>query len=218
MDDFIISILGDEKIYSVLGNWGWSIVIVTLLIKLLFYRLSATSYRSMARMRNLQPKIQALKERHGDDKAAMTKATMEMYKREKVNPLGGCLPILVQIPVFLGLYWVLLDSVELRQAPFILWIMDLSTKDPYYVLPILMGASMLIQQRMSPPPPDPMQAKVMMLMPVVFTGFFLTFPSGLVLYWLVNNTLSILQQWWITRTMSQQPAKKKKEKLLRIKQ
>ncbi len=190
-----------EKMHSFFGNWGWCIIAVTVLIKLLFYRLSATSYRSMARMRNMQPKIQLLKERYGDDRQAMTKATMELYKKEKINPLGGCLPILVQIPVFLGLYWVLLDSVEFRQAPFIGWITDLSIKDPFYVLPLLMGFSMFVQQKMSPPPPDPMQAKVMMLMPVIFTVFFLNFPAGLVLYWLVNNTLSILQQWWITRSI-----------------
>ena len=188
-----------KKLYVLFGNWGWAIIGVTVIIKIAFYRLSATSYRSMARMRDVQPKLQALKERFGDDRQAMTKATMEFYKKEKINPLGGCLPILIQIPVFLGLYWVLIESVELRHASFILWFHDLSAKDPFYVLPLLMGLSMLVQQKMSPPPPDPTQAKMMMLMPIVFTAFFLNGPSGLVLYWLVNNVLSILQQWWINR-------------------
>ncbi|MBI5448412.1 MAG: membrane protein insertase YidC [Gammaproteobacteria bacterium] len=196
-----------NKIHSVIGNWGWSIVMVTILVKALFYRLSASSYRSMAAMRAIQPKIQALRERYGDDKQKLSQAMMEIYRKEKVNPLGGCLPMLVQIPVFLALYWVLFASVELRQAPFILWIRDLSTPDPYYVLPILMGLSMLIQQKLSPPPPDPTQAKVMMLMPLVLTLFFLNFPAGLVLYWVVNNTLSILQQVYITRRLSKHTVK-----------
>jgi len=188
-----------KNIDDQVGNWGWSIVIITVIIKLLFYKLSATSYRSMGNMRKLQPKMALLKERHGEDKQAFSQAVMELYKKEKVNPLGGCLPILVQIPVFIALYYVLLGSVELRQAPFIFWITDLSTKDPYYVLPILMGITMLIQQKLNPAPPDPIQAKVMMAMPVVFTMLFLNFPSGLVLYWFVSNVLSILQQWVITR-------------------
>ncbi|ARB92753.1 membrane protein insertase YidC [Legionella longbeachae] len=196
-------------INNVVGNWGWSIVLVTVLIKLAFYRLSAASYKSMAGMRKLQPKLQALRERYGDDKAKISQATMELYKQEKVNPLGGCLPILIQIPVFIALYWVLLESVELRQAPFILWIKDLSDADPYHVLPLIMGATMLIQQKLNPAPPDPMQAKVMMFLPVLFTGLFWSFPAGLVLYWIVNNTLSILQQWYITRKFSdEKPAKK----------
>lgn len=198
-----------KHIYSLIGNWGWSIVLVTAVIKLLFYKLSASSYRSMANMRKLQPKIQALKERFGDDKQKLTQATMELYKKEKMNPVGGCLPILVQIPVFLALYWVLLESVQLRQAPFIFWIQDLSIKDPFYVLPILMGATMLIQQKLNPTPPDPTQAKLMMLMPVIFTVLFVNFPAGLVLYWLVNNSLSILQQWWIMRRMDTGSSKKK---------
>jgi len=193
-----------KHIYQVVGNWGWSIVIVTVLIKLAFYHLSAKSYRSMAAMRNLQPRLNALKERYADDRQKLTQATMELYKAEKVNPLGGCLPILVQIPVFIALYWMLLESVELRQAPFIFWIHDLSTKDPYYILPILMGISMFVQQRLNPPPPDPTQAKVMQFLPILFTALFLNFPSGLVLYWVVNNTLSILQQWYIMRRMEQQ--------------
>lgn len=198
-----------KAIHSVVGNWGWSIVLVTVLIKLAFYRLSATSYKSMAGMRKLQPKLQALRERYGDDKAKMSQATMELYRQEKVNPLGGCLPIVIQIPVFIALYWVLLESVELRQAPFIFWIKDLAVADPYHVLPIIMGATMLIQQRLNPAPPDPMQAKVMMFLPILFTGLFWSFPAGLVLYWIVNNTLSILQQWYITRKYSDDQPKKK---------
>ena len=186
-------------IYSFVGNWGWSIVLVTVLIKLAFYKLSATSYKSMANMRRLQPKLLALKERYGDDKAKMSQATMEFYKQEKVNPLGGCLPIVIQIPVFIALYWVLIESVQLRQAPFIFWINDLAAADPYHVLPVIMGITMLIQQRLNPAPPDPMQAKIMMFLPVFFTMLFWGFPSGLVLYWIVNNTLSILQQWYITK-------------------
>jgi YidC/Oxa1 family membrane protein insertase len=191
-----------KAIYSVVGNWGWVIVLVTVLIKLAFYRLSARSYKSMAGMRKLQPKLQALRERYGDDKAKMSQATMELYRQEKINPLGGCLPILIQIPVFIALYWVLLESVELRQAPFIFWIKDLAVADPYHVLPIIMGATMLIQQRLNPAPPDPMQAKLMMFLPLLFTALFWNFPAGLVLYWIVNNTLSILQQWYITRKYS----------------
>lgn len=188
-----------EYIYGWVGNWGWAIVIVTLFIKLAFYHLSATSYRSMANMRKLQPKMQSLRERYANDKAKLSQAMMDLYKSEKVNPLGGCLPIIVQIPVFIALYWVLLESVQLRHAPFILWIKDLTAPDPYYVLPLLMGATMFIQQKLSPAPPDPTQAKVMMALPIVFTFLFLGFPAGLVLYWVVNNTLSILQQWYITR-------------------
>ncbi|KTD11827.1 cytoplasmic insertase into membrane protein, Sec system [Legionella gratiana] len=198
-----------KVINNFVGNWGWSIVLVTVLIKLAFYRLSAASYKSMAGMRKLQPKLQALRERYGDDKAKISQATMELYKQEKVNPLGGCLPILIQIPVFIALYWVLLESVELRQAPFIFWIKDLSDADPYHVLPLIMGATMLIQQKLNPAPPDPMQAKVMMFLPVLFTGLFWGFPAGLVLYWIVNNTLSILQQWYITRKFSDEKPTKK---------
>jgi YidC/Oxa1 family membrane protein insertase len=200
-----------QQIHSVVGNWGWSIVLVTVVIKLMFYQLSAKSYRSMNGLKRLQPKINALKERFGEDKQKFTQATLELYKKEKVNPMSGCLPILVQIPVFIALYWVLIESVYLRQAPFILWIHDLSVKDPYYVLPILMGLSMLLQQRLSPPPPDPMQAKVMMFMPVVFTALFMNFPAGLMLYWFVNNTLSVLQQWYIMRSVDKaEKAKKSK--------
>lgn len=191
-----------QQIQRFVKNWGWSIVILTVLIKLAFFHLSATSYRSMARMRNLQPRLVSLKERYGDDRAKLNQAMMELYRTEKVNPLGGCLPVVVQIPVFIALYWVLLESVELRQAPFMFWIRDLSTHDPYFVLPITMGITMLIQQRLNPSPVDPIQQKVMMVLPVVFTVFFLFFPAGLVLYWLVNNTLSILQQWVITRQLT----------------
>lgn len=188
-----------QHIHSLLGNWGWSIIVLTMLIKGLFFPLSAASYRSMARMRAVAPKLAALKERFGDDRQKMSQAMMELYKKEKINPLGGCLPILVQMPVFLALYWVLLESVEMRQAPWILWITDLSIKDPFFILPIIMGATMFIQQRLNPTPPDPMQAKVMKMMPIIFTFFFLWFPAGLVLYWVVNNCLSISQQWYITR-------------------
>ena len=188
-----------QHIHSLLGNWGWSIIVLTMLIKGLFFPLSAASYRSMARMRAVAPKLAALKERFGDDRQKMSQAMMELYKKEKINPLGGCLPILVQMPVFLALYWVLLESVEMRQAPWLLWITDLSIKDPFFILPIIMGATMFIQQRLNPTPPDPMQAKVMKMMPIIFTFFFLWFPAGLVLYWVVNNCLSISQQWYITR-------------------
>ena len=188
-------------IHGLLGNWGWAIIVLTILIKAAFYPLSATSYKSMAQMRKLQPKMQALKERFGDDRQKLNQAMMELYKTEKINPLGGCLPILVQIPVFLALYWVLLESVEMRQAPWILWIRDLSAQDPHYVLPLIMGVSMFAQQKLNPQPVDPVQQKVFMVMPVVFTAMFLFFPAGLVLYWTVNNILSIAQQWRITRVI-----------------
>ena len=186
-------------IHGFVGNWGWAIIILTILIKLAFFQLSATSYKSMARMRKLQPRITSLRERYAADKQRMNQAMMELYKQEKINPLGGCLPILVQIPVFIALYWVLLESVELRQASFIGWLDDLSVHDPFFVLPVLMGITMLVQQKLNPTPPDPMQAKIMMALPFVFTFFFLFFPSGLVLYWFVNNMLSIAQQWIITK-------------------
>lgn len=191
------------QIYNLLGNWGWSIVVLTILIKIAFYRLSATSYKSMAAMRKVTPKLQAIKERYGEDKEKFNKAMMELYQKEKINPLGGCLPIVVQIPVFIALYWVLLESVEMRDAPFILWITNLSMKDPYYVLPLIMGVTMYIQQKLNPAPPDPVQAKIMMSLPFIFTVFFAFFPSGLVLYWVVNNILSIAQQWHITRQLEQ---------------
>lgn len=188
-----------QKIHQLVGNWGWSIVILTILIKLMFFPLSAKSYKSMAQMRGLTPRLQKLKEQFGDDRQKLHQAMMDLYKTEKINPLGGCLPVIVQIPVFIALYWALLGSVEMRQAPFMLWIQDLSAPDPYYVLPILMGLTMLIQTRLNPTPPDPIQAKVMMIMPVAFSIFFFFFPAGLVLYWLVNNLISIAQQWYITR-------------------
>ncbi len=188
-----------EQIHSIVGNWGWSIIFLTMVIKLAFYKLSETSYKSMANMRKLAPRLKSLKDRYGDDKQKLNKAMMDMYKTEKVNPLGGCLPVLVQIPVFISLYWVLLESVEMRQAPFALWIQNLSAPDPYFILPLIMGVTMIIQQKLNPAPMDPMQAKVMMILPVVFTVFFAFFPSGLVLYWVVNNTLSIAQQYVITK-------------------
>ena len=195
-----------EQIHKLLGNWGWSIIMLTVIIKLIFFPLSAASYRSMARMRAVAPKLQALKEKYGDDRQKMSQGMMELYKKEKINPLGGCLPILVQMPVFLALYWVLLESVEMRQAPWLLWITDLAIKDPYFILPLIMGVTMFIQQQLNPTPPDPMQARVMKLMPIIFTFFFLWFPAGLVLYWVVNNVLSIAQQWYITRQIERAAA------------
>ncbi|MEI8054704.1 MAG: membrane protein insertase YidC [bacterium] len=202
-----------KKIYLVVGNWGWAIILITILIKLAFYKLSETSCRSMARMRELMPKMQVLKERYADDRQKLHQATMDLYKQEKINPmnLGGCLPMLIQIPFFIALYYVLMGAVELRHAPFIFWINDLSAYDPYYVLPILMGLSMVLQQRLNPTSADPMQAKMMMFMPVVFTVFFLKFPSGLVLYWFASNLLSILQQWYINKTLAM-PRQKKQNK------
>jgi YidC/Oxa1 family membrane protein insertase len=182
-------------------NWGVAIILLTVVIKLLFYPLSEASYRSMAKMRVLAPKLQRLKDQYGNDRQRMQQAMMELYKTEKINPLGGCLPIVVQIPVFIALYWVLLASVELRHAPFALWIDDLASPDPWFVLPILMGATMIIQTRLNPEPPDPVQAKVMKIMPIAFSVFFFFFPAGLVLYWLVNNVLSIAQQWHINRVL-----------------
>ena len=199
-----------SAIQKLVNNWGVAIILLTVLIKLAFYPLSAASYRSMAHLRELSPRLQSMKEKFGDDRQKMQQAMMELYKTEKINPLGGCLPILVQIPVFIALYWVLLGSVEMRHAPFMLWIQDLSAIDPYYVLPILMGLTMIIQTRLNPTPTDPIQAKVMMIMPVVFSVFFFFFPAGLVLYWLVNNILSIAQQWHINRATVQATAAKKK--------
>ena len=190
-----------DKINNVVNNWGWSIILLTILIKLAFYPLSAASYRSMANMKKLQPRMTTLKERFADDKAQLQQAMMKLYKEEKVNPAGGCLPILIQIPVFIALYYVLLESVELRHAPFALWWQDLTSPDPYYVLPILMGLSMLLQQKLNPAPMEQMQKNIMMIMPLVLTFLFLTFPQGLVLYWVVNNCLSILQQWRINKTI-----------------
>lgn len=188
-----------DLLHGLVGNWGIAIILVTLIVKGLFFNLSAHSYRSMANMRRVAPKLQALKDQYGDDRQKMSAAMMELYKKENISIFGGCLPILVQMPVFIALYWVLAESVQLRHAPFFFWIYDLSIKDPYFVLPILMGISMYIQMQLNPTPPDPMQAKVMKIMPFMMTIFFLWFPSGLVLYWVVNNILSIIQQWVITR-------------------
>ncbi|MCP5089632.1 MAG: membrane protein insertase YidC, partial [Gammaproteobacteria bacterium] len=180
-----------SKVFAFVGNWGVSIIVVTFLIKLAFYKLTESSGRSMAKMRNLQPRMKALQDRYKDDRQALSQAMMDLYKREKVNPAAGCLPILIQMPFFLAFYWVLLESVEMRQAPFALWITDLSTRDPYFILPLIMGAAMFMQQKLNPAPADPVQAKVMQIMPIMFTAFFAFFPSGLVLYWVTNTLLSI---------------------------
>ncbi|MBI2312915.1 MAG: membrane protein insertase YidC [Betaproteobacteria bacterium] len=187
--------------YKWAGNWGVAIILLTVLIKAAFYPLSAASYRSMAKMKVIAPKLQKIKEQYGEDRQRLHQAMMDLYKTEKINPLGGCLPIAIQIPVFIALYWVLLASVELRHAPFYFWILDLSAPDPYYVLPVVMGITMVIQTRLNPTPPDPIQAKVMQIMPIAFSVMFFFFPAGLVLYWLVNNVLSIAQQWQITRAL-----------------
>ena len=196
-------------VFGFVGNWGVAIILVTFLIKLAFYKLTESSGRSMAKMRNLQPRMKAMQERYKDDKQALSAAMMELYKREKVNPLAGCLPILIQMPFFLAFYWVLLESVEMRQAPFALWITDLSTKDPYFILPLIMGVAMFMQQKLNPVPADPVQAKVMQIMPIMFTAFFAFFPSGLVLYWVTNTLLSIAQQWKIN-TVVEKEAKQNK--------
>lgn len=184
---------------NVVANWGFAIMGVTLCIKALFFPLSAASYKSMANMRKLQPRLAQLKESYGDDRQRFNTEMMDLYRKEKVNPMGGCLPIMVQIPVFISLYWVLIETVELRQAPFLLWVQDLSAQDPYFVLPVVMGITMFLQQKLNPAPVDPLQAKIMRMFPIVFTVFFLFFPAGLVLYWVTNNTLSIIQQWFITK-------------------
>lgn len=199
-----------DKIHSFVGNWGVAIILLTVLIKLVFYKLSETSYRSMARLKKFQPKLKQLKENYGDDKAIFQQKMMKLYKEEKINPLGGCLPILIQMPVFIALYWVLLYSVEMRQAPFMLWITDLSATDPYYILPIIMGVTMFIQQKLNPSAMmDEMQQKVMKVLPFIFTIFFLFFPAGLVLYWVVNNILSVTQQWYITKKIDEIDEKEK---------
>lgn len=197
-----------KHIHSLLGNWGWAIVGLTLLVKLAFFHLSATSYKSMANMRRVTPDMQRIKEQYGSDRQKMSQAMMELYQKEKINPISGCLPILVQMPVFMALYWTLMESVELRHAPWLFWIHDLAAMDQYFVLPLIMGVTMYIQQLLNPQPTDPMQAKVMKLMPVIFTVFMLWFPSGLVLYWVVNNVLSIAQQWVITRQIENAAVKK----------
>ncbi|MSP86094.1 MAG: membrane protein insertase YidC [Methylotenera sp.] len=190
-----------SKIYSLVNNWGVAIILLTLLIKAAFYPLSAKSYRSMAQMRELAPRLEVLKKKFGDDRQKMQMAMMDIYKTEKINPMSGCLPILIQIPVFISLYWMLLGSVELRHAPFFGWIQDLSAVDPYYILPIIMGLSMIIQTKLNPKPTDPIQAKVMTWMPVIFSVFFFFFPAGLVLYWVINNIISIWQQWYVNKTI-----------------
>ncbi len=196
-----------QKVHGLIGNWGWAIIIVTILLKLLFYKLTETSGRSMAKMRTLAPRIKSIQERYKDDREQLAKQMMELYKREKINPVAGCLPILVQIPVFLAFYWVLLESVEMRQAPFMGWIQDLSSKDPFFILPILMGAAMFGQFKLNPQPPDPMQAKIFAFMPVVMTVMMAWFPAGLVLYWLTNTLLSIAQQWQINRVVEREAKK-----------
>jgi YidC/Oxa1 family membrane protein insertase len=196
-----------EKIHSYVGNWGWSIVLLTVLIKAVFFPLSAASYKSMARMKAITPRMQALRERFKGDPQKMNAALMELYKTEKVNPFGGCLPVVIQIPVFISLYWVLLSSVEMRGAPWILWIHDLSQQDPFFILPVLMAVSMFLQTKLNPTPPDPVQAKMMMFMPIAFSVMFFFFPAGLVLYYVVNNVLSIAQQYYITRMMGKSSVK-----------
>ena len=205
-------------IHKFVGNWGWAIIGVTIVIKLVFYKLTESSGRSMAKMRELQPRMKALQDRYKDDRQALSQAMMDLYKREKVNPAAGCLPILIQMPFFLAFYWVLVESVEMRQAPFALWLTDLSVKDPYFILPLIMGAAMLFQQKLNPAPADPVQARVMQIMPIMFTAFFAFFPSGLVLYWVTNTLLSIAQQWKINKVVhaealaAKAPKQKKKKK------
>jgi YidC/Oxa1 family membrane protein insertase len=197
-----------ERLHSMVGNWGWAIVLLTIIIKTLFYPLQAASYRSMARMKAVTPRLMALRERYGEDRVRMNQAMMELYKQEKINPLGGCLPIVVQIPVFIALYWVLLASVEMRDAPWVGWINDLAAPDPYFILPLVMAGTMFIQTKLNPTPPDPLQAKMMMILPLVFSVMFFFFPAGLVLYWLVNNIYSIAQQWLITKRFERAQAAK----------
>jgi YidC/Oxa1 family membrane protein insertase len=198
-----------SKIERVVNNWGLAIIIVTILIKLVFYKLTEASGRSMAKMREIQPRMKALQERYKDDRQQLSQAMMELYKREKVNPAAGCLPILIQMPFFLAFYWVLLESVEMRQAPFALWIDDLSARDPYFILPFIMGVAMFVQQKLNPMPADPMQARVMQIMPIAFTVFFAFFPSGLVLYWVTNTILSIAQQWRINKVVEEEGRKRR---------
>jgi len=195
-------------VHKFVGNWGLAIIIVTLLIKLVFYKLSETSGRSMAKMKAIAPRMKAMQERYKDDREGQARAMMELYKKEKINPVAGCLPMLVQIPFFLAFYWVLLESVEMRQAPFFGWIQDLSARDPYFILPVLMGAAMYAQFKLNPTPPDPIQAKIFGFMPVIMTAMFMWFPSGLVLYWLTNTALSIAQQWKINRVVEAESKKR----------
>ena len=199
-------------VHGIFGNWGVAIIVVTILIKLVFYKLTESSGRSMAKMRNLQPRIKAMQERYKDDKQAQSQAMMELYKTEKVNPAAGCLPILIQMPFFLAFYWVLLESVEMRQAPFALWITDLSVRDPFFILPLIMGAAMFFQQKLNPQVGDPIQVKVMQIMPIIFTAFFAFFPAGLVLYWVTNTLLSIAQQWKINKVVEAESKQQKSGK------
>jgi YidC/Oxa1 family membrane protein insertase len=196
-----------EKIHGYVGNWGWAIILLTVLIKLVFFPLSAASYKSMARMKEFQPRLMVMKEQYKGEPQKLNQAMMEMYRKEKINPLGGCLPVVIQIPVFIALYWVLLSSVEMRGAPWVLWIHDLSVPDPYYILPVIMAISMFVQTKLNPTPPDPIQAKVMMYMPIIFSVMFFFFPAGLVLYWVVNNLLSIAQQWQINQMFGKKATK-----------
>jgi YidC/Oxa1 family membrane protein insertase len=196
-----------EKIHGYVGNWGWAIILLTILIKLVFFPLSAASYKSMARMKEVQPRLMTMREQYKGEPQKLNQAMMEMYRKEKINPLGGCLPVVIQIPVFIALYWVLLSSVEMRGAPWVLWIHDLSVPDPYYILPLIMAVSMFVQTKLNPTPPDPIQAKVMMYMPIIFSVMFFFFPAGLVLYWVVNNLLSIAQQWQINQMFGKKHAK-----------
>ena len=193
-----------EGIYKFIGNWGWSIVVLTLIIKIALFWLSNKSYVSMAKMRAIAPKLQALKDKHGDDRMAMSQEMMQLYRDEKVNPMAGCLPILIQMPIFLGLYWMLVESVELRHAPWIGWITDLSAMDPWFILPIFMGVTMYVQQLLNPQPTDPMQAKMMKILPLVFTIFMLWFPAGLVLYWTVNNLFSMIHQHLVNKRVARE--------------
>ncbi|MEO1034391.1 MAG: membrane protein insertase YidC [Pseudomonadota bacterium] len=197
-----------QFVHNGVANWGWAIILVTVLIKIVFYPLTAASGRSMAKMRELQPRLKKLQERYAEDRQALSREMMALYKREKINPAAGCLPLLIQMPFFLAFYWVLLESVEMRQAPFMLWIDDLSSRDPYFVLPLLMGASMFFQQKLNPAPADPVQARVMSILPIVFTAFFAFFPAGLVLYWFTNTLLSIAQQWRINTVVAKEQASK----------
>lgn len=199
-------------VHGIVANWGVAIIVVTILIKLVFYKLTESSGRSMAKMRNLQPRMKAIQERYKDDKQGQSQAMMELYKTEKVNPAAGCLPILIQMPFFLAFYWVLLESVEMRQAPFALWITDLSVRDPYFILPLIMGAAMFFQQKLNPQVGDPIQVKVMQVMPIIFTAFFAFFPAGLVLYWVTNTLLSIAQQWKINRVVAAEAKEQKNRK------
>jgi len=193
-----------EKLHAMLGNWGWAIIALVVLLKIAFYWLNASAYKSMAKMKAVGPKVQAMRERLKDKPQEMQQEMMRIYREEKVNPIGGCLPIFLQMPFFMGLYWVLLSTVEMRGAPWLGWIVDLSAKDPYFILPLLMTASSLFQVWLNPTPPDPMQAKMMWIMPLAFSFMFFVFPSGLVLYWLVNNILSIAQQWFINKQLGVQ--------------